>query len=159
MSLLLGSGSAGSNPISALGIVLQRRIALWIARVWISAVIVGSLLPGSAKIGLHASEDRRAMHTHARTAVAIRHRLVHLFAFGSSFLVLSALATRKREQLEAAAEILAIGCIVELTQYFVYSHRLVFEWWDVRDDAIGIALAFLLVQTMNRKKLLIGSRS
>ena len=60
--------------------------------------------------------------------------------------MLSLLATGRREELEAAGEVLAVGCIVEVIQYFVYSHRHLFEWWDVRDDAIGIAVAFLLVQ-------------
>jgi hypothetical protein len=73
--------------------------------------------------------------------------------------VLSLLAAGWREELEAAGEVLAIGCIVELAQYFVYSHRQVFEWWDVRDDAIGIAAAFLLVQIASQVKLPIASRS
>jgi hypothetical protein len=79
----------------------------------------------------------------------VEHRLIHFVAFGSGFLVLSLLATGRREELEAAGEVLAIGCIIELTQYFVYSHRHVFEWGDVRDDAIGIAAAFLLLQIAN----------
>jgi hypothetical protein len=89
----------------------------------------------------------------------MEHRLIHFVAFGSSFLVLSLLATGRREELETAAEVLAIGCIVELAQYFVYSHRQVFEWWDVRDDAIGIVVAFLLVQIANRVNSAITSSS
>jgi hypothetical protein len=54
---------------------------------------------------------------------------------------------------------MAVGCIVELTQYFLYPHRHVFEWWDVRDDAIGIAVAFLFVQIASRVSLGVGSRS
>jgi hypothetical protein len=156
MSLLLGTDSAGSNPISAFGTVVQRRLVRWFARLWVCAIIVGSLLPGWAKVELHASEGKR---THSRNAVSAKHRLVHFIAFGSSFLVLSVLATGRREQLEAAVEVLAIGGIVELTQYFVYSHRHVFEWWDVRDDAIGIAVAFLIVQLAGRVNLTVRSRS
>ena len=143
MSLLLRTDSAGSNPISAFGIVVPGRLVRWFANLWISVVIVGSLLPGSAKITLHASEHKP---THSKHVITTRHRLIHFVAFGSSFLVLSLLATGKREELEAAGEVLAIGCILEVIQYFVYSRRQVFEWWDVRDDAIGIAVAFLLVQ-------------
>ena len=122
-------------------------------------MIVGSLLPGSMKIGLHGSEGRRTIHAHARNGAAIRHRFIHFVAFGSSSLVLSTLATRRREQLQAGAEVLIIGCVVELAQYFVYSHRHVFEWWDVRDDAIGIAVAFLLVEVASRVKTAFASRS
>jgi hypothetical protein len=143
MSLLLRTDSAGSNPISAFGIVVPRRLVRWFAILWISVVIVGSLLPGSAKITLYASESGSPQFRHTPN---LTHRLIHFVAFGSSFLVLSLLATGRREQSEAGGDVLAIGCIVEVIQYFVYSHRQVFEWWDVRDDAIGIAVAFLLVQ-------------
>lgn len=72
--------------------------------------------------------------------------------------MLSLLANKIREELEAALEILAIGCIVEVVQFFVYDHRQGFEWWDVRDDAIGIAVVFLLLQ-MARRNLLARSAS
>jgi hypothetical protein len=154
MSLLLHVDSGGSNPISAFGLVVPRRLAQWFARLWISAVIVGSLLPGSARVTLHASASTRPQFRYTLT-----HRLIHFAAFGSSFLVLSLLATERRLQLEAAVEVMAIGCIVEVIQYFVYSHRQVFEWWDVRDDVIGISLAFLIVQIARQVKLAGGSRS
>jgi hypothetical protein len=147
MPLLLRPNSNEPIRISALGIVVPGRTVRWFARLWITAVIVGSLLPGSAKVVLHASANKR---THTRAAVGTAHRFVHFFAFGSSFLVLSLLANKIREELEAALEILAIGCIVEVVQFFVYDHRQGFEWWDVRDDAIGIAVAFLLLQMARR---------
>jgi hypothetical protein len=153
--MLLRADVNGSRPVSAFGIVVPRRIALWIARLWISTVIIGSLLPGSAKVTLHASEGKRAR---SRNSITTRHRLVHFFAFGSSFLVLSLLTMRTREELEAAAEIMLIGCVVELAQYFVYSHRHVFEWWDVRDDAVGIVAAFVLLQIARRIKIPIAAR-
>jgi hypothetical protein len=140
------------NRISVLGIPVPVRVARWFVRLWIFVVVVGSLLPGSAKASLHASQARRTY------SGSTKHRLIHFGAFGSSFLVLSILAIGRREQLEAAAEVMTIGCIVEVTQYFVYSHAQVFEWWDVRDDAIGIAVAFLLVQIVGPLNLS-GSRS
>jgi len=127
-----------------------------LARFWISAVLVGSLLPSSAKVTLHASEGNG---THSKNTVTMKHRFIHFIAFGSSFLVLSLLATGRREQLEAAVEIMTIGCIVEIIQFLVYSHRQVFEWWDVRDDAIGIVVGFLLLQIASRVKLAADSRS
>jgi hypothetical protein len=125
-------------------------------RLWISAVIIGSLLPGSAKITLLASDSN---HMQSRNAVTSKHRLIHFFAFGSSFFLLSLLAAGRREQLEAAGEVMAIGCMVELIQYFAYSHgHAAFEWWDVRDDAIGIVSTFMLVQVASGIHALIGSR-
>ncbi len=154
MSILLRNDSPRSTPVSAFGI--PPRIVRWFARLWISAVIVGSLLPGSAKATLRGSESK---HIHARSAVSLKHRLLHFFAFGSSFFVLSRLAIGRREELQAAGEVMTIGCLVELAQYFIYSYRYGFEWWDVRDDAIGIAVTFLLVQIANRVNSAVGSRS
>jgi hypothetical protein len=154
MSTLLRSDSFGSKPVSAFGILVPRRVARWFARLWISAVIVGSLLPGSIKVMLRASEGKS---TYSRNALT-RHRLIHFFAFGSSFFLLSLLATGSREELEAAGEVMAIGCIVELAQYLISDHRYIFEWWDVRDDAIGIAVVFLLVQICSRANSAISSR-
>jgi hypothetical protein len=156
MSLLLRADSAGSRPVSILGIAVPQRVAPWFARLWISAVIIGSLLPGSAKVLLHTRQDQRL---YSRNAVSAKHRFVHFFAFGSSFLVLSLLATSTREELEAAIEILTIGCIIELLQFVMYSHRHTFEWWDVRDDAVGIAVAFVLVRVFSRLNVAVASRS
>jgi len=152
LSLLLRDVSR--RRVSAFGLMIPSRPAQWFARFWISAVIVGSLLPGSAKVRLHVSEIKTK---HSRNLVSISHRWTHIVTFGSSFLVLSLLAAGKREELKAAGEIMIISCVVELAQYFVYSHRQVFEWWDVRDDAIGIVAAFLLLQIVKRLELGIGS--
>jgi hypothetical protein len=153
---LLRSEPAKTSPISIGGLLVPPRVALWFARVWISTVIVGSLLPGSAKITLFASESE---HMQSGNAVTSKHRLIHFFAFGSSFFLLSLLAAGRREQLEAAGEVMAIGCMIELIQYFAYSHgHAAFEWWDVRDDAIGIVAAFLLVQIVSGIDASIGSR-
>jgi len=153
--MLLRSDSPVSKPLSVFGIHVPLRVARWFARVWISAVIVGSLMPGSAKVMLRGSESK---HIHSRSSTGLRHRLLHFVAFGSSFLVLSLLATGKREELKAAGEVMAIGCIVELAQYFIYAPRHFFEWWDVRDDAIGIAVAFLLLQIASRVNSAMSSR-
>jgi hypothetical protein len=60
------------------------------------------------------------------------------------------LAWNRREELEAAGEVLALGCLLELAQDVMYSNGKIFEWWDVRDDAIGITLAFLAIQLIHR---------
>lgn len=118
-----------------------------------TAVIVGSLLPGPVKENLGAVQIRAQVADDLK----IRHRLIHLLAFGSSYFLLSLLAWNRREELETAGEVLAVGCLVELAQDVMYSHGEFFEWWDVRDDAIGIAVAFLAIQLMRRITPPLGS--
>lgn len=79
-----------------------------------------------------------------------RHRLVHVLTFGSTCLLVGLLTWNKREELQAAGEVLAIGCLIEVAQDILYSHGKLFEWWDVRDDAIGIALAFVTIRLIHR---------
>jgi hypothetical protein len=152
--MLFRNDSPNSNITLAFGFGLPTRVARWLARFWISAVIVGSLLPGSAKASLRASEDHL---NQLSSTVHMKHRLIHFFAFGSSFLALGLLAQCRREELEAAGEVVAVGCLVELTQCVVYSHGQIFEWWDVRDDAIGVAVAFLLLLITRRVNFVITS--
>ena len=144
--------SSESKPILIFGRVIPVRQATWIARFWIAAVIAGSLMPspGKEKLGL-----RPVKTAHAQRHIASRHRLAHMFAFGSSWFLVSLLAFNNREALEAAGEILAVGFLVELTQFVVYSHGHMFEWWDIRDDAIGIAVTLLAVQLVRRGRRLL----
>jgi len=158
--MVLRSDPPGSNPVLIFGIPVPLRAVRWLARIWISAVIVGSLLPGPAKAILHVSQGGPPRF---RSSVDLKHRLIHFAAFGSSLIVLSLLANGRREQLKAAGEVMIIGCLVELAQYFIYlyasQYRHALEWWDVRDDAIGIAVAFLLVQIASRVNSTITLRS
>jgi hypothetical protein len=154
MPLLLLTDSSGSNPISAFGITVPRRLGRWLAGLWISAVVAGSLLPGTAKVSLHMSESASRQ---SRRSAGMTHRWIHFLAFGSTFLVLSLLASGRGETIQAAVEVIAIGCIVEVTQWAVYSHFRVFEWWDIRDDAIGIFMAFLLVPIARRVGIAVSS--
>jgi hypothetical protein len=156
MPLLLLADPSRLDPISAFGMIIPRRRARWFAGLWISAVVAGSLLPGSAKVSLHVSGSAAVP---SRRSADLTHRLIHFFAFGSSFLVLSLLASGKGETIQAAGEAIAIGSIVEITQCVVYSHFHMFEWWDIRDDAIGISAAFLLVLIASRVKVAVSSYS
>jgi hypothetical protein len=150
MSTLLRS--SGSAPISFFGQIIPLRLAQWIVRFWVAAVIVGSLMPGSGKekLGL-----RTAKTAHVVGHLTIKHRLIHVLAFGSSCLLASLLARNNREQVEVAGEILGVGFLVELGQCVVYFHGHVFEWWDIRDDAIGITVAFLAGQLIYRSRHLL----
>src|ERR1700733_3315871 len=154
MSILFRTRPPYPHVTSKFGVVVSSRAVPWLVRSWICVVVLGSLLPHSEKVLLHASEDD---YKQLNNAAHMKHRFIHFCAFGSSFLMLGLLATSRKEELEAAAEVIAVDCIVELVQYFVYSHGQLFEWWDVRDDTIGVAAAFILVQMAHRVKFGIGS--
>jgi hypothetical protein len=139
--------STQSKSLSLLGRTVPQAWVRWIVRLWISAVIVGSLLPGSAKERIGASTSEARPRTRQD---GYRHRFVHVLTFGSTCLLVSLLAWNRREELQAAGEVLVIGCLIELAQDIVYLHGNLFEWWDVRDDAIGIALAFITIRLIHR---------
>jgi hypothetical protein len=145
MSMLLRSSE--SEPISVFGQIIPLRLARWIVRFCVAAVMVGSLLPGSGKEKLGLRTGKTA---HVVGHLTIKHRLIHVFAFGSSCLLVSLLARNNREELQAAGEMLAVGFLAELGQYVAYSHGKVFEWWDIRDDAIGITVAFFAAHLIHR---------
>lgn len=136
-----------TRPILILGRTVSIRLARWITRLWIVAVIVGSLLPGDLKekIGTNPPKGVEPVGYEGT-----RHRVIHVCVFGSSYFLLSLLAWNRREELQAAGEVLALGCLIELLQDLVYAHGKVFEWWDLRDDAIGIAVAFFTLQLIHR---------
>jgi len=62
----------------------------------------------------HRSSKSNLIFSNPASGAHMKQRFIHFFAFGSSFVVLSLLATTKREELEAEGEVLAVGCIVEL---------------------------------------------
>jgi hypothetical protein len=150
--------SSELKPISVFGRLIPSRQARWFVRFWVAAVIAGSLMPGPGKEKLGLRTVRTA---HAVGHIPSRHRLVHMFAFGSSWFLVSLLTRNDREALEAVGQIMAVGFLVELAQCVLYSHGRVFEWWDIRDDAIGIAVAFLAVHLARlvRRRLLPQSGS
>ena len=82
MSTLLRSSE--SSPSRSLGRIIPLRLAQWIVRFWVAAVIVGSLLPGSGKEKLGLRTGKTA---HVVGHLTIKHRLIHVFAFGSSCLL------------------------------------------------------------------------
>jgi len=50
-------------------------------------------------------------------------------------------------------EVLALAGLIELAQDILYAHGKTFEWWDVRDDAIGILIAFLAVRIIRSRSV------
>jgi hypothetical protein len=120
---------------------MTRNVVWWLAIIWISCVIAGSLMPTSMKVAIGTTKSGPI---EARPA-SLLHRVFHFGSFyGAAFLVLLLASSRKQEFLAAGAITgLAIG--VEASQHFIMGYPL-FEWWDVRDDAIGIVMALVAIQ-------------
>ena len=133
------------TPESRIKQIIPRRLLRRIAAVWIVCLIIGSLLPGSAKVRL-GTTYHSSMH-HSRM-VGMRHRVIHFVAFGSTALMLMLLAPSRRNEIGASVRVMLLGCALEVTQFIIYSIN--FEWWDVRDDCYGIAGAFVSLQIAKR---------
>jgi hypothetical protein len=110
-----------------------------ITPLWVAGVVVGSFLPGEAKRQL----GTRPYVLHH--PVAIEHRIVHILTFGVTALLFLLMADRSKDQARAAGTALLLGFGIELMQ-FAFRFAPVFEWWDLRDDGIGIVSAFAIFQ-------------
>jgi hypothetical protein len=79
----------------------------------------------------------------------IAHRVAHIGAFGALALLLLPLARNRRETWLITGAIFCVACGMELLQYHVFvfrRDRLPVEWWDIRDNTVGLLLALLVVQ-------------
>ncbi len=103
--------------------VLKRLAALWII-----CLIVLSLQP-------YRPSGTRGRKSH-------KHQIEHVLAFGATALLLLALARNREEALKAFGGVVLLAVAIEISQYLIYSLH-AFEWWDVRDDTIGAAIALL----------------
>jgi hypothetical protein len=124
------------------------RIALrWLATIWILALIGGSLMPGQAKLVLGTTTSRPV----GDRPPNLEHRVVHCVGFGIAELLLLLLTTNRRQEVYRVIGVISLGFGLELTQHFILSGRY-FEWWDLRDDAIGIFAALLIVDITRARK-------
>jgi hypothetical protein len=98
--------------------------------VWVIALIALSLQPGRIETARGRS---------------FRHQILHVTVFGATGLLFLALARNRREEFNATAAVVALAAAIEISQFLIY--RLPeFEWWDVREDSIGAAVALVLHQ-------------
>lgn len=141
--------SSQLRPISVLGRTVPSRPLLWTVRAWTVVVVAGSLLPARAKLSFGTSSLVPAQLTAEQR---YRHRILHFLTFGSICFLASLASRNRREALQTGAEVLAVACAVELAQDFFYMQGNVFEWWDVRDDALGIVVAFAVIQLIYQKQ-------
>lgn len=83
------------------------------------------------------------------TGGTIAHRVAHIGAFGMLALLLLPLARSRRETWLIIGAIFCVACGMELLQYHVFHfrrERQPIEWWDIRDDTVGLLLALLAVR-------------
>jgi VanZ family protein len=100
-----------------------------VALVWLLCLTVVSLQPYRPTV------EKR---------INVLHILAHIVAFSTPALLLCLTRKNPRQEWIMAASVMAVGLFLETAQCFMYGIE--FEWWDVRDDAIGIAIALLLVR-------------
>src|SRR5271165_5270069 len=114
----------------------RRYIPLRVLRViavpWTLCLIVGSLSPDYVKetIGTHSF-----------------HRPYHFIAFGATALLFLLISSTRRQEWIALGGAFGLGLTMETLQYLSDGY---FEWWDLRDDALGILVAFVLFRTVDR---------
>jgi uncharacterized membrane protein YgdD (TMEM256/DUF423 family) len=119
--------------------------------IWVFCVVVGSLLPGRIKvaIGITAVDQIQAR---SETVGAI-HRSVHFGVFGATAVLFLLVAPDRRREPVAAAAAFALGALIEVAQYLLFGG--VMEWWDVRDDGLGVLVASTLVHATRFREVLV----
>jgi hypothetical protein len=115
-----------------------------IASVWIICLVAISLQP-YRPIGSNGQLPSPA------------HRIEHLIAFVATGVLLLALSRSRKREWMAALSVLCLATGIETAQYLLY--RGAFEWWDIRDDAIGFVIAAILNRWTSVGNLLLRERS
>ncbi len=80
------------------------------------------------------------------------HRLEHAAAFGVLGLLLLPLCRNRIQEWMMVLVMLGLAAALELGQH-TFFRNVGFEWWDVRDDAIGLVMAWLVVRATRRKSI------
>lgn len=78
----------------------------------------------------------------------VAHRIWHFGVFGSTALLLLVQANDLRGRMFAALGAFGLGLSLESLQCQIFGNA--FEWWDVRDDAIGVLGAILVYRLILR---------
>jgi hypothetical protein len=71
------------------------------------------------------------------------HREFHLFAFAVTAVLFRSFQAGPRRELQSVLAAVLLGAALEVLQTHL---RYPFEWWDVRDDAIGAVAGIVLYQ-------------
>ncbi len=119
--------------------MLTRGRLQFLATVWIVGLLVVSLQPWRPQ-----GESQ-----------SIIHNVGHAASFGTAGLMLFALSRDARQVLAAALTVFCLAVAIETSQHLLYKNP--FEWWDVRDDTIGVAFAWMLIRWTGIKSLLLSA--
>lgn len=110
-----------------------------IAPLWIACLIVGSLLPGEAKIAIGSSRlsDQQQQQQEAGIETGEwKHRTFHIVGFGATAFLFLAIARTATKEFISMFGLFGLGVAIEFGQVFMYANRL--EPEDMRDDGFGI---------------------
>lgn len=126
-----------------------------IAPLWIACLIVGSLLPGEAKIAIGSSRlsDQQQQKAGIETG-EWKHRTFHIVGFSATAFLFLAIARTAVKEFVSVAGLFGLGVAIEFAQVFLYANRL--EPEDMRDDAYGIFgmyVIWLVLEMAERKRL------
>jgi hypothetical protein len=121
--------------------MLRRQLLRRIAIVWILGVVAVSLQPWRPQ-----GESQ-----------SIVHPVSHMVLFGVAAAMLFALSENARQAWATALEIFCLAMAIETSQHLLYKN--LFEWWDVRDDTIGVAAAWMLIRWTGIKSILLSENS
>lgn len=121
--------------------MLTRAVLRRVAIVWVICLVILSLQPV------------RPAGTRGRVP---KHQIEHVVAFGATAILLMALARRRKQEWIAAAGVVGLATAIEFCQLMIYRMPVGFEWWDVREDSIGIGLALGLIRWTRVRTLLLA---
>ncbi len=109
---------------------VPRGVLVRIAPLWVVGVVLISLQGYRPKA--------------AQTPVL--HRGFHFLAFGATALLMLFIAQTPRQRLLAAFGVMGLGIAIETAQHCIFGTPL--EWWDVRDNALAVAVVWLMVRAV-----------
>lgn len=125
--------------------MLKRALIVKLVPLWIAALVIGSLLPQQAKVALGISTQLGQQVTRR---MVWTHRFVHYAAFGSTALLLIAVARKGRQRQAAILAVVVLAVGIEALQHFIYRND--FETSDVRIDLFAACAAYLIWHVVRR---------
>lgn len=122
----------------ALSLRMPRTFLVRIAPFWVACLVATSLQPWRPSVA------------HEATA----HRSFHFLAFGSTAFLLLLIGRSTKQRILGPLGVIALGIAIEYMQNWIFGCPL--EWWDMRDDALAVAAAWLIGQWAAIRRALIA---
>ena len=88
-----------------------------------------------------------SLQSHRPPQTPALHRLFHFAVFAATAVILRTSIAGRRPLLRATLVAVTVGVALELLQTQM---RYPIEWWDVRDDAIGVLIGAIVWQAASR---------